>query len=224
MDLKRLITHCTYRIEPKPEGGFIARPSDPTLAPLEAATREQLQQKIQGNILNTLTTEFPGLKLPLGKHVSYAFHIESKPGGGFAIHSAAPGTKTIEANSHAEIENHFAEKVLDFVGKQLTPDLAKALMASGGSRNVQISLNTEVASNVDLNSKELKLAPLTAFTSEASAAKPSTAKSLSSNAGTVGTVVGDSPITPEAGNWNFFRLLLALLVIAGVIYFFLHHR
>jgi len=50
MELKRLITHFTYRIEPKPEGGFVARASDPTLTPLEAPTREELQQKIQANI------------------------------------------------------------------------------------------------------------------------------------------------------------------------------
>ena len=40
MELKRLITHFTYRIEPKPEGGFIAHATDPTVPPLEAPTRE----------------------------------------------------------------------------------------------------------------------------------------------------------------------------------------
>jgi hypothetical protein len=29
MELKRLISHFTYRIEPKPEGGFIAHASEP---------------------------------------------------------------------------------------------------------------------------------------------------------------------------------------------------
>jgi hypothetical protein len=43
MELKRLISHFTYRIEPKPGGGFIAHPADPSVAPLEAPTREELQ-------------------------------------------------------------------------------------------------------------------------------------------------------------------------------------
>ena len=34
MELKRLISHFTYRIEPKPGGGFIAHASDPAVAPL----------------------------------------------------------------------------------------------------------------------------------------------------------------------------------------------
>src|SRR5205807_9887900 len=41
MEIKRLITHFTYRIEPKPEGGFIAHAADPSVPPLEASTREE---------------------------------------------------------------------------------------------------------------------------------------------------------------------------------------
>jgi len=47
MELKRLISHFTYRIEPKPGGGSIAHPADPSVAVLEAPTREELQKKIQ---------------------------------------------------------------------------------------------------------------------------------------------------------------------------------
>ena len=120
MELKRLITHFTYRIEPKPEGGFIAHATDPTVPPLEAPTREELQQKIQANIATALAAEFPGLKLPLeNRQLKYAFHIELKPGGGFAIHSADPGAKPVQGATHEEIESHFAEKLIGFVGKTL---------------------------------------------------------------------------------------------------------
>jgi hypothetical protein len=60
MEIKRLITHFTYRIEPKPEGGFIAHATDPSVPPLEAPTREELQQKIQANIATAVAAEFPG--------------------------------------------------------------------------------------------------------------------------------------------------------------------
>src|SRR5438309_7914798 len=79
MELKRLISHFTYRIEPKPGGGFIAHPADPSVAPLEAPTREELQKKIQENILGGLSAQFPGLKLPLeNQDLQFAFHIERK--------------------------------------------------------------------------------------------------------------------------------------------------
>jgi len=63
---KRLISHFTYRIEPKPGGGFIAQPVDPAVPPLEAPTREELSRKIQEKIFEGLAAEFPGLKLPAG--------------------------------------------------------------------------------------------------------------------------------------------------------------
>jgi hypothetical protein len=69
MELRQLIKSFTYRIESKPEGGFIARPTDPSMAPLEAATREELQQMIQARASETLAREFPGLKVPPGKNV-----------------------------------------------------------------------------------------------------------------------------------------------------------
>jgi hypothetical protein len=54
MDLKRLLTQVVYKIETKPEGGFIARATDPTVPALEAPTREELQQKIQRNMLDAI--------------------------------------------------------------------------------------------------------------------------------------------------------------------------
>jgi hypothetical protein len=82
MDFKRLITHFTYRIEPKPEGGFIARCKDPNLPPIVGATREEVDQKIQANISADLAAQFPGLKLPLdnaNKEVKLSYHVEAKP-------------------------------------------------------------------------------------------------------------------------------------------------
>ena len=127
MELKRLITHFTYRIAPKPEGGFIAHATDPTVPPLEAPTREELQQKIQADIAAGLAAEFPGLKLPLeNQELKFAFHIECKPGGDFAIHSADPNIQSIEGATHEDIESHFAEKLIAFAGKHFMPELSQA--------------------------------------------------------------------------------------------------
>jgi len=80
VELQRLISHFTYRIEPKPGGGFIAHPSDPNVAPIEALTRDELQKKIRENILAGLSAQFPGLKLPVenSEDLQFAFHIEHK--------------------------------------------------------------------------------------------------------------------------------------------------
>src|SRR5689334_13114751 len=130
MELKRLITKLTYRIEPKPEGGFIAHATDPAVPPLEAPTREELQRKIQETIFAGLTSEFAGLKLPTAnQETKFAFHNESKPAGSFVIQSAAPDAKPIEGANHDEIASHFAEKLLGFVGNHFAPELSQLLAA-----------------------------------------------------------------------------------------------
>src|SRR5436309_3257002 len=80
MELKRLVQSFTYRIEPKPEGGFISRVAYPTVPALEAPTREELQQKIQAKLLAQLGENFPGLKLPsqANQQVKWEVPIESK--------------------------------------------------------------------------------------------------------------------------------------------------
>jgi hypothetical protein len=89
MELKRIVRDLTYNIEPKPEGGFIAHATDSTVPPVEAASREELLQKIKAEVAANLASEFPGLKLPLGnQELKGAFDIEHTPRGGFAIPSA----------------------------------------------------------------------------------------------------------------------------------------
>ena len=81
MQLKHLIQQFSYRIESKPECGFIARATDPTVPPLEAPTREQLQEKIQENLIVALSEAFPSLKLPVqNRQLRFEVHIERKPG------------------------------------------------------------------------------------------------------------------------------------------------
>ena len=235
MDLKRLITHFTYRIEPKPEGGFIAHATDPTVPPLEAPTREELQRKIQANIAAALVAEFPGLKLPLeNQELNFAFHIERTPGGGFAIHSADPDAQPIEAATHEEIESPFAEKLIAFVGKHFMPELLQALGAQGNSGDIQVFVNRKMGFTVNAGSHTLSLGTARGLPPAGSiqldgakieGAKLGDAKTTNAFFGSVGDTVGNSPITPEtSSSWTIFRFLLALLIIAALMYFFLYHR
>jgi hypothetical protein len=211
VELKRLITHFTYRIEPKPEGGFVAHATDPTVPPLEASTREELQQKIQANIAAGLASEFPGLKLPLeNQELRFAFHIERKPGGGFAIHSSDPNAQPIEASTHDEIESHFAEKLIAFVGRHFVPELSQALAAQGNSGDIKVFVNRKTGFTLNAGSQT---------------AKSGCTKTTNTNFGNVGDTIGNSPITPEtSSSWKIFRFLLALLVMGAMMYFFVHSR
>ncbi len=210
MELKRLISHFTYRIELKPEGGFIAHPSDPTVPPLEAPTREELQQKIQANIGAALAAEFPGLKLPLeNNQLKFSFHVEHKPGGGFIIQSTDGKGSPIEGATHAEIESHFAEKVVGLLGKHLMPELSQALASQLGSGDVKVFVNRKVS--FPAGSPALTLGYAGSIQAES-------AKST----GTVNPA-DSSPIIPErSSGGTILRFLLTLAIIAVLMYLFLH--
>src|SRR4029077_1844628 len=128
MDLKRIISTFTYRIEANPQGGFVAHANDASLPPLEAPTRMELQQKIQASIGDALAKEFRELNLPAdNRELKFDFHIEAKPGGGFTLHSHDANATAIEGSSHEEIEHPFAERLAGVVGKYFMPELAEAL-------------------------------------------------------------------------------------------------
>src|ERR1700745_298775 len=107
MELKHLVQKFAYRIQPKPEGGFIARAPDPTVPPLEAPTREELQQKIQAKIVEGLGSAVPGLQLPAlqNRQGKWEVHSARKPGGGFTVHSARPGAPTGEPATQEKMDH-----------------------------------------------------------------------------------------------------------------------
>src|SRR5438094_8281569 len=216
VELKRIITKFTYRIEPKPEGGFIAHASDPSLPPLEAPTRLELQQKIQANISAALAAEFPGLKLPAeNQELKFNFHIETKPGGGFIIHSHDPKEAAVEGATHEEIEHPFAEK-LAVLGKYFMPELSQALANQGGSGDVKVFVNRQ-SFTTQTGSPKLTLGDTQDLQPAGSIQAPDV------NSGGSVAPNDSSPITPEtSGSWTIFRFLLTLLVIAALMYFFLH--
>jgi hypothetical protein len=54
-------------------------------------------------------------------------------------------------------------------------------------------------------------------------AKLGDAKTANTSLGSVGDAIDNSPITPEtSSSWTILRFLLALPIIAAMMYFFLH--
>lgn len=221
MELKHLIQHFTYRIAPNPAGGFIAHASDPALPPLEAPTRAELQEKIQANITAALQAEFPGLKLPEPGKSRFAFHVEMKPGGGFSIHSADPSAAPVEGHTHDDLEHPFAEKLAGFVGQHVFPELSQAIAARGGA-NVTVSVNRKTTlGGIPVSSG----APsgLAGNQSESSQAQvfPAGGSITPSNIQSSGDSIGNAPLAPESSAPSVFLFLLALLAIAGLVYYVL---
>lgn len=210
MEFKRLVKQFAYRIEAKPDGGFIAHASDPTIPPLEAPTREELQQNIQAKIASVLATEFPGLKFPSGdQERTFSFHIEHTPEGGFAIHSADPNEQVIEAKTHEEIESRLAEKLIGFVGTHFAPELSQALAAQGGAGDIKVVVNRKTSFTLSPRARQVG--------SETQDVEP--AASIEHNAS------DNSPITPESSSaWSIVRFLLALLIVGMMVYLFLHRH
>jgi len=207
MEIKHLVQRFAYRIEPKPEGGFIARSSDPTVAPLEAPTREELQQKIQASLAAAMAEAFPGLRLPLQNHrTRFEVHIDRKPGGGFQIHSEQQGETLVEPATQEKVE-HFAEKFLSIVDKNF-PQLEQALVAKALSKAGEQLPPKEIPISNGLDG----------------GSKFSDSGMLNSSTSAIGDFSGNQPITPEAGSsfWKVFRFLLAVLI--GVLLYFFFHR
>ena len=233
MELKKLLTQFVYRIEPKPEGGFIARPSDPSAPALEAPTRAELQSKIQANIASALSAEFPGLKLPsqTQQQLNVSFHIEHKPDGTFDLHSSDPASASIQGASSDEIESHFAEKILGFVGKHLSPEFSQTIgaqLASGnvkvfvtkGSQNLTLRLNSSSSSAADnTNAAD---GPGFAPAQFGSAADAGNNSVISNSSFRINSNDG-SPITPGGERSNpVLRFLIAVIVMLAAIYAFVH--
>jgi hypothetical protein len=219
MDVKRLITQFTYRIEQKPGGGFVAHSSNPGAPPLEAPTRSELQQKIQDNINSVLKQEFPGLQLPDNKRVS--FHLERQADGNFAFHSSDPNAQSTTA-PHEEVESHFAEKMFSLFGKQilshLPPEMASQLppelAQQIGSGNIKVFVEKRVTT--------LRKPEVGAVAQESSAA--STPDMATSSAGPINPA-DNSPITPEASSTGtVFRFLIAALIVIAAMYAYFHFR
>ena len=228
MEINRLVSKYVYRIEPKPGGGFIARTSDPSVPAIEAASHEELQQKIQAAVFAGLGADFPGFKLPANAgDMKFAFHVESTPGGTFDIHSSDPNSAPIQAATQGEVENHFAEKFISLLGKHMLPGLSDELRQQLASGNVKVFMKggsefTITTTQTSVTQIQPGSSAPQALTSQASSSGPVISSSpIYSNSP---TPIDSSPITPVSeGGGKFFRILLALLVLAGVIYFLLQH-
>lgn len=224
MEFKTVINKFLYRIEAKPGGGFIATCKDSGLPPIEGATRTEVEQKIQESISADLASQFPSLK-PLfdSKQVKLSYHTDPKPGGGYIVHhgdpnSADPAHQPIEGSTREHLESLVESKLFSALMERLPPEAHQQIadkLNSGGfdvTVNRRVSFTTKIGGQPDFSpEKPLALDPTPSPASEV----------LPPGAG----ALDQSPIIyEEKKSGGILRFLLALLIIAALMYFYLHRR
>lgn len=203
----------TYVIEPRPGGGFVAKSSDGSVAPVEAATREELQQKIEAQLDTDLASDLKDLLLA-SKENSLSQEINTKPGSILLPGSASPGAKLVEYAAPEDLKRQIEEQLSTVVGKDAAARLSQdiKLQLQPGKLKFLGAFNV---TRVNTTGKKIITSKFsTDGFSQASAAK-SALRPITS--------MGDSPIAPaRTSNWVIFCFLLALGAIASAVYFFLH--
>jgi len=110
------------------------------------------------------------------------------------------------------VEFPFGEKLVNLVGKFLTPEVLEKLQQKGASGEVNVAVNRKTF-KTSFGNKTL------------TGGSPQSLPTFSSSGPTMGTIRADdnSPITPETSNtWKIFRFLFLLLLACALLYFFAH--
>ena len=218
MELKHIIQRCAYRIEPKPEGGFIARASDPSVPPIEGATREEVQEQIQAKLVATLGAAFPNLKLPeSGKKVTFSMHVDRKPGGGFSVHTDNPGTPGFNPEAQEKFDHH-AEELLGFLDKHF-PHLSEQIASQVVGKELPIVVKETITTSTKSGSFA-RMFPPTAPISEGNAQCAVLEGGIIKSPGLDPALLTNAPIMPEnSKSGPLLRLVLLALILAAVMYF-----
>lgn len=225
MEIKRTISRIVYRIEPKPEGGFIARCSDPNMPPLESATRFELEQQIQAKITAEMESQFPGLKIRLDQSEPKSITLTTKPDGSMFSESGNSSPQPAEGGVKNAVEHWLAGKAVSLVEKNLPPELIDQLKHQQLDGKIKIAVTKVGAEDkirrdyVVSNGNELLSRLLEQSQKTSGEPEPSNPVSASFS-GT--NLASTSPITPGSSSSSFLRFLAAALVLIGMLFFFLY--
>jgi hypothetical protein len=225
MEIKRTISRIAYRIEERPEGGFIARCSDPNVPPLEAASRFELEQQIQAKITAEMESQFPGLKIPFNTSETKFITLETKPDGSIFSESGNSSLQPAEGDVKNSVEHWLADKAVSLVEKNLPPELIEQFKHQAVDGKITIAV-TKVGGNDKLrrdyivsNGNDLLSRFLKGRQKTSGALEPSNPVSASFSGTNLDST---SPITPVSGSGPFLRFLLAAIVVVGIVFFFLY--
>jgi hypothetical protein len=243
MEFKTVLSKFIYRIEPKPGGGFIAVCKDPGVPAIEGATRNEVQQNIQATISTSLAKQFPALKSALESNdVKLHYHVEAKPGGGFIIHHGDAQTgsaahEPMEGSTREHIENLIESKLLSALIDRLPPELHQQITDKLNSGGLDIDVNRKITvttkggdaltSVFDIarenNSSLPEMANAGSHPMEIlSASSPDL--ELAAKSGSDSTQPPITRYEKSSSGGSVFRFLLALAIVALLMYLYLHRH
>ena len=225
MEIKRTISRIAYRIEEKPEGGFIARCSDPNMPALEAASRFELEQQIKTKITAEMESLFPGLKIPFDQSETKFITLETKPDGSIFPESSNSSLQPVEGGTKNAVEQWLTDKAVTLVEKNLPAELVDQLKNRKLSGNVNIKVTkfggkTNVRREYVISNGNVGqlLSRFLGRQKDSGALEPSNPVSASFSGTNLDST---SPITPGS-NSSFLRFVAAALVLIGMLFFFLY--
>lgn len=200
MELKHLTSKVTYKIEPNPSGGFIARSTDPSIAPIEAPTWVEMQKKLQTQIMGSIATQFPALNLPmLG---NFAGSDGGKTTSRTMISNTRDGEAAISREATPEETTQFAEQFASIMQKNF-PELA---------REISARVESSVPSQTGLQNHG-------AYTQT----RPPLNSSPSTDRDASQTTPENRPIVPETNSaWKFVGICAVILAIALACFLYTH--
>jgi|KBSMisStandDraft_5_1062788.scaffolds.fasta_scaffold92070_3 hypothetical protein len=216
MEFKTILSKFIYRIEAKPGGGFIATCKDPTAPPIEGATREEVQQKIQENIAANLATQFPALKSALeAKGVTLHYHVEAKPGGGFIVHHDDAAHDSADHSTHGGIESFIESKIFSAFMDRLPPEL---LQQFGDKLNAE-GADIEVKRTFRSSSTESGVPHFSPVLGEVGTSPSDLQTAQATTQSPIIRYDSDSPVKYEKSSFGIFlRLLIAAAALAAIAY------
>jgi hypothetical protein len=227
MEITRTLERLVWHIEPKPDGGFIARCNDKTVPPIEGATRLEVEQKIREKIAGELSTQFPGLNLSLDKPETKILPLDTK----FDLAFTKPGDSPAQADESGvknKIEQWLTANAVAMVESKLPPEVMEKLktQAHDGKLKFTVTMMTLGSGENEVRTKVISLgeekAPLQLDSQNQKASgalQPSAPVSASFSNSQLDTA---SPITPVSGNTWFLKFLMAALVVLGLLFFVAH--
>ncbi|HKW16844.1 MAG TPA: hypothetical protein VJO35_04990 [Terriglobales bacterium] len=228
MEITRTLERFAWHIEPKPEGGFIARCSDPSVPPLEADNRIELQRKVRENITAHLATQFPSLKISLDKEdiklpLFDADDLAASKPGEASAQSGEGGIK-------GAVEQWLTKNAVAAIGSQLPPELMEKLktQAHDGKLSFTVTTTTKGSGNTQVRTKTISFGdaklPLQLGSQpqqNSASLPPSAPVSASFSNQQLDTA---TPITPVSSSTWFLKFVLAAIVVLGLIFLLTHFK
>src|SRR5262249_24637655 len=228
MEFKDVLSQFIYRIEARPGGGFIGTSRDPAATPIEGATREEGQKKIQERIAAAMATQFPEIRPALERsNVHLHYHIEPKAGGGYTIHHGNPAS-TISAHAAEgsmleHLENLIESQIFSAIVNHLPPETRSEMEQKINSGGIDVEMDRTVSVTTKSGSLFALGSARDAATPQASSDSSAFASPLSpsSNQTPIVRYDIDTPVKYEKSG-GALRFLLALAIIALLVFLYLH--